>query len=223
MMPLRATLLILFASSFMPAMAKDATGTKSLPAIKTERMVANLGKRCRIAAHILPSRDGGLGGDPKTGYGGIGINPIPKEWRSNLGSVGFQLTCLDAEVVFEKTGEASFDPEDGLWKKDVERRIKSLGYAVSPQEYKKTYRNFDNAIRVYNITAVNAKGFASTEDDTTGDERKRVRHMGFCLINQSKSLCGEGVVGYLADGPKSDLTQRALEIIRTIEFLPDEE
>jgi len=47
--------------------------------------------------------------------------------------------------------------------------------------------------------------------------------MGFCLINEPKALCGEGGVGYPTDSPKNDLTERVLEIIRTIEFLPDEE
>jgi len=122
-----------------------------------------------------------------------------------------------------ENSEASFDPQTETWGKDIEKRIKALGYRLSPQEYRSAYEDFDKAIRVYNVTAVNAKGFVSIEDDTTGDEKGRMRHMGFCFINRLKALCGEGVVGYVSDGPKSDLTERALEIIRTIEFLPNEE
>lgn len=37
-----------------------------------------------------------------------------------------------------------------------------------------------------------------------------------------KALCGYGDVGYLKDGRKGDLTDYALRILRSIEFLPDE-
>jgi hypothetical protein len=94
---------------------------------------------------------------------------------------------------------------------------------MSPQEYRATFEDQDKAIQIFNVTAINASGFLSTIDDTIGDERRREKRAHFCLYHPPKALCGYGVVGYLADGPRSDLTQRALEIVRTIEFLPDEE
>jgi len=119
--------------------------------------------------------------------------------------------------------KASFDPQTEIWTKDVDKRIRTLGFEVSPQEYKSLYADFDKAIRVYNLTAVNSKGVASTEADTTGDEKNRRRQMGFCLFHQTKALCGGGVVGYIPDGPRSDLSVKVLEILRTVEFLPDAE
>ena len=223
MITLRAAIAFLFATLVMPAEGKDAAKTETVTSSKTERVTANLGKGCRIAAHILPSRDGGLGGDPNTGRGGIGVNPVPKEWRSRLSSVGFQLTCLDAEEVKDGNNTVSFDPQTNTWTKDVAKRVKAFGFEMSPQEYQRIYAEEDMAIRVYNVTAQNAKGFASTVDDMMGDERKRKKEMRFCLYHPPKALCGIGVVGYLAEGPRSDLTQRALEIIRSIEFLPDQE
>jgi hypothetical protein len=188
----------------------------------TTRLETNLGKGCHIAITLPRSAQGGIGGDPSYGSGGFEVNPFPISWKfKSFPRLYFRLFCQDAD----KGGidEASFDPQTETWKKDVDKRIKSLGFEVSPQEYKGLYADFDKAIRIYNLTAVNSKGFASTEVDTTGDEKNRRRQMGFCLFHPPKALCGGGVVGYIPDGPKSDLSVRVTEILRTIEFLPDAE
>ncbi|MGX8882956.1 hypothetical protein ACWWD9_07050 [Methylovorus sp. SPW-M1] len=78
----------------------------------------------------------------------------------------------------------------------------------------------DAATQVLNISSVNASGYVELEDDTTGDEDKRQRNAFFCLFHEGKSLCGAGVVSYL-NYPNSDITEQAIEILRTIEFLPD--
>ncbi len=195
------------------------------PPLPVTRVETNLGKGCRITVTLPDSLDGGIGGDASYASGGLEVNPLPKSWQfKSFRKLYFGLTCHDAEKFKDGDDTVSFDPQSGTWKKDVTKRMeKAFGFEMSPQEYQRIYQKQDKAIRVYNVTAVNASGFASTVDDTTGDERKRQKDLGFCLFNPPKALCGGGVVGYLADGPKSDLTQRALEIIRTIEFLPDEE
>jgi len=192
---------------------------------KTQRVEANLDTGCRFAVELPVTTQGGVFTRKNPPRGAIVVDPMPKTWNGRgLENLYFQLTCLDAEVIRVENDTASFDPQSGTWKKDVAKRMKkAFGYEMSPQEYQRLYEEEDKAIRVYNVTALNAKGYASTVDDMIGDERKREKRMGFCLFNPPKALCGGGVVGYLADGPNSDLTQRALEILRTIEFLPDEE
>lgn len=220
---LRTVLLLLALSSLAPAANAGAGEAGVGHPAPAERRVANLGKGCRMAARLLPSQYGGLGGDPGTGWGGIGVNPLPKDWHSHLDSLGFSLTCLDAGQVADGIGAVRLDASTGTWKKDLGKRIRALGYPLSPQEYREAHKAFDHAIRVYNVSAVNAQGYVDSEDDTTGDAAKRVRRLGFCLIHGPKALCGEGVVALLRYAPQDDLTPKALDIIRSIEFLPDED
>ena len=188
------------------------------------RLETNLGKGCRIAITLPASQQGGIGGDPSYGSGGFEIDPLPKSWKfKSFPRLYFGLACYDADEALSGTHDATFDPQTETWKKDVDKRIRTLGFEVSPHEYKSLYADFDKAIRVYNVTAVNSKGVASTEEETTGDDEKRRRHMGFCLFHPPKALCGSGDVGMVADGHKSDLSARVLKILRTIEFLPDAE
>lgn len=190
------------------------------------RLVTNLGKGCHIAITLPDNAVGKIGnlGRPELGLGGVSVEPIPKSWKfKSFPRLYFDLTCYDADEALSRTHDASFDPQTETWTKDVDKRIRTLGFEVLPQEYKSLYADFDKAIRVYNLTAVNSKGVASTEEDTTGDERNRRRQMGFCLFHPPKALCGGGVVGYIPDGPRSDLSVKVLEILRTVEFLPDAE
>jgi hypothetical protein len=45
--------------------------------------------------------------------------------------------------------------------------------------------------------------------------------LDYCLFRAKVALCGHGEVGALIDGPKGDLTPYVLQILRSIEFLPD--
>lgn len=83
--------------------------------------------------------------------------------------------------------------------------------------YRKLRRD---ALRAYTLQSINAHGFAFTEEDVTGDERWRIRFLDYCLFHAEMALCGRGEVGYVADGPKGDLTDYVLQILRSIEFLP---
>lgn len=206
---------------FMPFFATaDGTTDSNSPM----RLEANLGKGCHIAITLPDNAKGNIVGEVQSGLGGFGVDPIPKSWKyKSFPHLSFGLTCYDAEEALSRIDKASFDPKTETWTKDVNKRIRTLGFEVSPQEYKNLYTDFDTAIRVYNVTAVNSKGVASTEEETTGDERNRRRQMGFCLFHPPKALCGGGVVGYIPDGPRSDLSVKVLEILRTVEFLPDAE
>ncbi len=178
-----------------------------------QRVQANYGVGCNIAAIVPQSTDGGLGSDPETGMGGLAVNPLPKNWKSRLDSLGFNLYCKSSEDPIVNSRLAQQNPKTGVWEKDLEKWFGKL----TPEER----RVLDKATRVFNLKAPNSSGYAFTEEATTGDEFGRERRMIFCLFHPPKAICGGGVVGVLRDGSKGDLTQHALKIIQSIEFLPD--
>jgi len=198
-----------------------ALGHQSAFAAPTnERVSVVFGKGCNIAVTLPHTRHGGIGngGDPDSQEGGMEVNPLPASWKSNMGRMYFSLNCRDLDDPFALPTTGRFDEGFKKWVKDETSRINFI--LKMPIEDQQTQMDSLATNRFYNIQAINAQGWAETEDDVTGDERYRPRRMGFCIWNPPKAICGEGITGYLID-PKSDLTERALEIIRTIEFLPD--
>lgn len=187
-----------------------------------QRFQANYGPGCNIAAWMPQSgRDGGLGSDPATGLGGLAVNPIPKSWKSSLTALGFGLSCKPAEGPGSLQTFGVFDTEERQWKKDPAAMRRLL------RESNDSYQ-INNAERivattnVYDIKTTNAYGWAETFEDITGVEEHRQKHMVFCVFNLPSAVCGIRSVAYMADGPKGDLTHRALKIIQSIELLPDE-
>ncbi|MGX8882958.1 hypothetical protein ACWWD9_07060 [Methylovorus sp. SPW-M1] len=181
------------------------------------RLEANLGPGCHIAATMPITK----GVDTGLGDAGFRVEPLPASWKSNMGEMYFSLNCrdLDDPRVAGKPLPLKYDESTGHWTKDMSDWIK---YAQSlPDQFDRDseFENI-NATDILHIDAINSKGWAMTQKDTIGEERGRRHSMSFCLLHPPKAICGAGVTGYLAD-PKSDLTERALEIIRTIEFLPD--
>jgi len=80
------------------------------------------------------------------------------------------------------------------------------------------------ALRFYELTAKNSRGWAVAVDDISGDERFRQRELFYCLVRSSKAICGGGYMGYLRDFQRhkdADLTPRILDLLRGIEFLED--
>jgi len=114
-----------------------------------------------------------------------------------------------------------YDREQKQWVRDLGRELRrwDLGGGLSPA----TVRAIDESLRVYPLNNVNSQGFAYTVDDWTGDEAQRARLLSYCLLRANIAVCASGrVVATLTDGPKGDLTPYVLEILRSIEFLPDE-
>jgi len=212
---MRSLKLIISGSLLLPYIAFAVT-------IAPSRVETNLGPGCNVAAMVpITGVFSGIGGDAKTGLGGLSVNPLPKEWHSEMEAIGFSLSCrdLDDPRVAGKPLPLKYDESTGHWTKDMSDWIK---YAQSlPDQFDRDseFENI-NATDILHIDAINSKGWAMTQKDTIGEERGRRHSMSFCLLHPPKAICGAGVTGYLAD-PKSDLTERALEIIRTIEFLPD--
>lgn len=134
-----------------------------------------------------------------------------------------QSSCYDAQK-FEglESIPLGFDAERREWVPDLEKRLKWVATAISQEELDPAYKKLRrDALRAYTLKSVNAQGFAFTEEEVIGDEKSRVRYLDYCLFYAEVALCGRGEVGYVADGPTGDLTDYVLQILRSIEFLPD--
>jgi len=171
------------------------------------RLEANLGAGCHIAATMPITK----GVDTGLGDAGFRVQPLPASWKSNMGEMYFSLRCLDTEGL-HTSSLAKFNSATNQWEKDLDGRF---GEMTADERVM-----LDSTTKLINISAVNARGYAAIEDDTIGEETSRQRRVSFCLLHEPKSICGGGFVGMLND-PKSDLTEHALDILRTIEFLPD--
>ncbi|HWU35611.1 MAG TPA: hypothetical protein VN023_10300 [Methylovorus sp.] len=203
---------ILLIVSFV-AIANDNT-----PTIRVE---TNLGEGCHIAATLPKGERSRMGGLREKQLGGFRVEPLPASWKSNMGEMYFSLRCLDAHDsdVSGPRLPIKYDPITDHWVKDMSGWIAKAKQL--PDKYDREFELADINVRdAFEVNAVNAKGWVMTQKDITGEESGRRHSLMFCLVRPPKALCGEGVTGYLID-PQSDLTKHALEIIRTIEFLPD--
>ena len=117
------------------------------------------------------------------------------------------LVCYRDDDGTVQRGWARFDSANQVWKPNLD-----------PAEEKQ----LKGVFHFYPLQAANRSGWAVTVNDISGDESIRRRTLHYCLINPPKAICGHGDVGYLKDGRKGDLTDYALKILRSIEFLPDE-
>ncbi len=185
----------------------------ALTAFPTKRVEVNSGVGCRIAM-TLPADSFVPGGVSVAFSRGVTVgDPLPKSWKANLNELYFSFSCQSSDDPIVNSRLAQQNPKTGVWEKDLE---KWFGKLTSEDR-----RILDKATRVFNLKAPNSSGYAFTEEATTGDEFGRERRMIFCLFHPPKAICGGGVVGVLRDGSKGDLTQHALKIIQSIEFLPD--
>lgn len=88
----------------------------------------------------------------------------------------------------------------------------------------KGYEDQLDVMRFYPLDAINAKGWAVTEEDKIGEESGRAKRLHYCLVHEQKALCGQGEMGYVQDirrHPKNDLTNYTLRILRSIEFIDE--
>ncbi|MDR0480465.1 MAG: hypothetical protein LBG66_01110 [Gallionellaceae bacterium] len=221
--------LVLFAPILAWGEDGDTSPKPDMP-FKTQRRIADLGAGCRFAVELILSERGGIGEYPETGEGIIAINPrpYPQGGFSDDSTSGFslQLTCKNEGNPYAPQIFGFYDKSVGKWIKDEQKLPKELmkqqGYDISSYvspEDEAPFDRYAKTFRVYNITAKNAPGWAYTYKDIDWDEKTRQKHLNFCIYHANKVLCGFGDVGYLEEGAEGDLTQRALEIIRSIEFL----
>jgi len=187
----------------------------------TNRVQANLGNGCHIAATLPKGVRSRMGGDPEVHDGGLRVNPLPASWKSNMGEMYFSLMCIDSTDP-DVSGAGlpiKYDPASGHWVKDMSDWIAKAKQSANKFDQDAELERI-NATDAFEIDGVNTKGWGMTQKDTIGDESDRQKYLSFCLLNGEKAICGYGIVSYLST-PKDDLTKRALEIFRTIEFLPD--
>jgi hypothetical protein len=169
--------------------------------------IANFGPGCRIQVaqpsasrfDITYARESGWGG------GMFVLNDLkflPGEWF-------FGLVCYAASAGHVREGWAVPSSSGGwaLRKSESSEQLLPL-----------------RALRFYELTAKNSRGWAVAVDDISGDERFRQRELSYCLIRDSKAVCGGGYMGYLRDFQRhkdADLTPRILDLLRNVEFLED--
>lgn len=96
-----------------------------------QRVQANYGVGCNIAAIVPQSTDGGLGSDPETGMGGLAVNPLPKNWKSRLDSLGFNLYCKSIDDPSRLQTLGVFDEKANKWVKDISLMRKKLTTSTS--------------------------------------------------------------------------------------------
>lgn len=192
------------------------TASAEVPPVPTKRVQADMGPGCNFTMQLPMADISRVGGDSTLALGDFKVGPLPKSWKSSFESLYFGLSCWPANDPAVTEGMAKFNPQTGLWKKDLDRWF--VFSEPTPEERK----ILDEATRLVNVQAVNSRGYVGIREDTIGDDGRRTREMFFCLFHPPKAICGDGWVGKLEDGRKGDLTPHALKIIRSIEFLPDE-
>jgi hypothetical protein len=208
----------LFAYALLMLFCSVSVAANKSPAIKTRRVVTIFGLGCHIAATIPVSLRGGIGngGEPDGGSGGVDVKPLPKSWKSSLEALYLNLYCNDNDMEARSKGTISkYDSAHHEWVKDLHRAY--------PQFTDQELKEIDGATSVLNIQARNSSGYVSFQRDTTGDESGRTKVVDFCLFHETRALCGTGTVAQLIDGARGDLTKQTLDIIKSIEFLDDEE
>ena len=138
----------------------------------------------------------------------------------HAGKMPFQSVCYDIDTPDLFAGApVRYDEDQKQWVRDLSVALRSWdsGDGLRPDEV----LAIDDSIRVYALTNANSQGFAYTVEPWTGDERGRTRQLDYCLFRAKVALCGHGDMGALVEGPMGDLTSYTLQLLRSIEFLPD--
>ncbi|MCB5207472.1 hypothetical protein [Methylovorus mays] len=202
--------LLAFLSVSFPAIANDNT-----PTIRVE---TNLGKGCHIAATLPKGEHSGIGSWEQH-LGAFHVEPLPASWKSNMGEMYFSRECMDSNHPELMQPSGILNPTTKKWEKDPDY-LRSYLTTSTDAHAREKIEEIIETMQVYDIKAVNGHGWADTHIYLNGDQQTRQGYMRFCIFHASKALCGHGAVGYVSI-PDSDLTQHAIEILRTIEFLPD--
>jgi len=193
----------------------------------TKRMSLDMGEGCHISVKVPPKAEGGaLRADPEKnvrGRASIGVTAPPRATRVAYEDVfGMTLGCYDVTENLTDGYPVRYDEVQRKWVKDMDRFLEKQVW--KDELTKEDRRQYSAAVKFYGLSPLNAHGFAFTQDDMIGDERGRRRHMRYCLFRAQKAVCGESTVALLSDikrDRRNDLTQYALRILRSIEFVSD--
>ena len=186
---------------------------------KTHQVFANMGPGCNVRIRMPTTAEFTVTYSKNAGEGGLGLK-IENPFHLNSDNPNFQpfylgFTCYAADKKRLSQGEpVRYNDQTKKWERDITNRFESWYSEEGKKE-------LDRASHFYELNAMNANGYAYTEDDTIGDEQWRQRHLHYCVIKDAKALCGNGDMGYLRNGKKWDLTPYALQILRSIDFSDD--
>lgn len=174
-----------------------------------EEKIANLGPGCRIKLNI----------------------PIGAEfwqwYQSNLhrGFAGFSIGKF---YKFSNDGEWAFDFK---CYQTSDKNFQEIWEDISPENYvnfriEAGRRKFtdDEGVTYSSVQSINAEGWTLTYDDTTGEERFRLRHLWYCVKAKESAICGSSDIGYIdfINNKKNiDIPSYAFRILESIEFLED--
>ncbi|MGU7771960.1 hypothetical protein ACV229_17545 [Burkholderia sp. MR1-5-21] len=120
---------------------------------------------------------------------------------------GFGMVCVDANEERITTAQNA-KYVDGQWLR--------YGPVDGPE-----FVPFDKQAnaRTIPLKGKNWAGIAYTEDETTGDERRRARVFHFCLTHDTHALCGNTPVQWLADRKMRSDLNRIKAILESVEFV----
>ncbi|MFL9927649.1 hypothetical protein PQR62_25510 [Herbaspirillum lusitanum] len=168
---------------------------------------ANLGVGCHIQAHI-PSAgtlDGSYNDQTKINGGGFKVKY--RFQKNQIEELPINIECVDVDNGRVNNGWARFDEYKNRWEAyfsgdDEDRRL------LAP------------VTKVYQIQAINSRGYVITIDQTYGAPESRDRNMHFCLLRPPKALCGEAPVMRL-NTPQNNALPYVLEVLKSVEFIDD--
>lgn len=186
-----------------------------------KNVIIRIAPNCNIRVTV-PSNAMVTGNQDNRGSGSITVeNPHAIKSKEYIEPFHMGFICYPEDDEQTTFPVVRFNTDKKQWTKDASEWEKEAVEAADP-EHRKFLRKLIKTTVVHNLQAVNRQGWAMTQEDLTGDESARRRTLHYCLINPPKALCGYSDVGYLKDGRKGDLTDYALKILRSIEFLPEE-
>jgi len=187
--------------------ASGKTAVKTLFPEARVTTVANFGPGCRIRIARPEASEFSIGYRPEGERGGgalilRGLRLFPGEWILGL-------SCYPSDEEHVRNGWAVPASNGGWRSNDNESSLEMVRL---------------NALSFHDLISVNARGWAVSVDDTTGDERFRQRTLFYCIVRGPKAICGNNDMGYLRDirhDRRADMTPQAIRLLRSIEFLED--
>lgn len=208
--------LLLASLASLPASAGQM---KALPQLNPT--TANFGPGCNLALRVPEGAYFPVTYSARSGHGGstLMLEGLPLQ-QYKVGHLYLGTVCYDARTAnVMSDAPVRYDAKQSQWVRYIGNELMQwdMGNGLAPE----TVKSIDESVRVYALDNVNSRGFAYTIDDWTGEEKTRMRRLKYCLFLGEAALWGRGDMGALADGPKGDLTPYVLQILRSIEFLPD--
>jgi hypothetical protein len=166
----------------------------STAAFKADSVAEHVIGDCQFRMKNIESGD--FAGNSSTKFGGYSVG---NDSDSKFWAVHMVCETLHPEVLAER---ANIKKMNGRW--EIEDR---------GQPFPEGLR-----VRLYVLKGTNWDGAGTTLDQTDGEENRRTRGLAFCLVHETKALCGSSDVMYLTH-PKSSVLNKVLKLLNSIEFI----